>query len=111
MSRRKPSLRLHKPSKQAVVTINGRDHYLGPWGSSRAKVEYDRLMGEWLANGGVTNAAERAVTVAELVLAYRKFADTYYAAPAGKSGRFGLLSGRWCFITATLWPGISGRLR
>ena len=24
-----PSYRLHKPSGQAVVTLNGRDHYLG----------------------------------------------------------------------------------
>jgi integrase len=82
MSKRKPSLRLHKPSKQAVVTIDGKDHYLGSWGSKRAQIEYERLMGEWSANGGVSKANERAVTVAELVLAYRKFANTYYAAPS-----------------------------
>ena len=82
MSMRKPSLRLHKPSKQAVVTIGGKDHYLGPWGSRRAKVEYERLIGEWTANGGMGGGAGRAVTVAELVLAYRKFANTYYAAPS-----------------------------
>jgi integrase len=82
MSKRKPSLRLHKPSKQAVVTIDGKDHYLGPWGSRWAQIEYDRLIGEWAASGGVGKAADRAVTVAELVLAYRKFANTYYAAPS-----------------------------
>ena len=82
MSKRKPSLRLHKASNQAVVTINGKDHYLGPWGSRRAQIEYDRLIGEWSANGGILKAAERAVTVAELVLAYRKFANTYYAPPS-----------------------------
>jgi len=82
MKMRKPSLRLHKPSKQAVVTIDGKDHYLGPWGSKRAQVEYERLIGEWSANGGVSKAVDRAVMVAELVLAYRKFANTYYAAPS-----------------------------
>ena len=82
MKMRKPSLRLHKPSKQAVVTIDGKDHYLGRWGSKLAHVEYERLIGEWSANGGVPKAAEQAVTVAELVLAYRKFANTYYAAPS-----------------------------
>ncbi len=82
MKMRKPSLRLHKPSKQAVVTIDGKDHYLGPWGSRRAKIEYRRLIGEWNANGGMSGGAGRAVTVAELVLAYRKFAATYYAAPS-----------------------------
>lgn len=90
MSNRKPSLRLHKPSNQAVVTLNGRDHYCGPWGSRRAQVEYQRLLGEWAANGGVSPAAERAVTVAELVLAYRKFAATYYAAPSRETSQIRL---------------------
>lgn len=90
MSKRKPSLRLHKPSKQAVVTLNGRDHYLGPWGSRRAQIEFERLIGEWSANGGVSKAAEHAVTVAELVLGYRKFAATYYAAPSREAAQIRL---------------------
>jgi hypothetical protein len=65
MSKREPSLRLHQPSQQAVVTINGKDHYLRPWGSRRAQVEYERLTGEWSADAGVIKAAERAVTGAE----------------------------------------------
>jgi integrase len=83
MATRIPSLRHHKPSKQAVVTLNGRDHYCGPWGSKQAKAEYQRLAGEWLASGGTLRVTDRdAITVAELVLAYRKFASTYYAAPS-----------------------------
>lgn len=27
-----PKIRLHKPSGQAFVTLNGTDHYLGPFG-------------------------------------------------------------------------------
>jgi hypothetical protein len=52
-----PKLRRHKPSRQAVVTLNGRDHYLGPWPdghkSPAADVRdaYDALVAEWLANG------------------------------------------------------------
>lgn len=90
MSMRKPSLRLHKPSKQAVVTIDGKDHYLGPWGSRRAKVEYERLIAEWTANGGISGGTNRAVTVAELVLAYRKFAATYYAPPSREAAQIRL---------------------
>ena len=30
-NRRPPSLRRHKPSARAVVTLNGKDHYVGPW--------------------------------------------------------------------------------
>ncbi len=52
MATRIPSLRNHKPSQQAVVSLNSRDHYCGPWGSKKAQVEYQRLVGEWLAGGG-----------------------------------------------------------
>ena len=31
-----PSLRLHKPSGRAGVTLAGRDHSCGPWGTKQA---------------------------------------------------------------------------
>ncbi len=46
-----PKYRHHKPSGQAIVTLNGVAHYLGRWKSKASRVEYDRLIGEWLANG------------------------------------------------------------
>ncbi|MEI6636374.1 MAG: hypothetical protein WCO99_07385 [Planctomycetota bacterium] len=46
MATRIPSLRHHKPSGQAVVTLNSRDHYFGPWGSNQSQSEYQRLVGE-----------------------------------------------------------------
>jgi hypothetical protein len=46
-----PSYRKHKASGQALVTIGGQDMYLGPHGTKTSKSEYDRLIGEWLANG------------------------------------------------------------
>ena len=49
-NRRVPSLRLHKASGQAVVTLAGKDHYLGPHGTKASKSLYDRLIAEWLAN-------------------------------------------------------------
>ncbi len=44
---RVPSYRRHKPSGQAVVTLNGRDIYLGNWGTKAGKAEYERLIGQW----------------------------------------------------------------
>ena len=83
MSVKMPSLRHHKPSGRAVVTIAGRDHYCGVWGSKQARAEYERLVGEWFASGGAPVGPDRqAITVAELVLAYRKFAKKYYAPPS-----------------------------
>jgi len=83
MASKIPSLRLHKPSGRAVVTLGGRDHYCGSWGSKAAEAEYRRLVGEWTASGGMPGqGSDRAITVAELVLAYRKFAKQYYAPPS-----------------------------
>jgi integrase len=72
-----PKYRKHKASKQAVVTLNGRDHYLGPHGSRSSVKEYDRLVAEWLARGRRSiEVAE--VTVSELLLAYAQFAKVHY---------------------------------
>ena len=44
-----PKYRKHRASGQAVVTLGGRDVYLGTHGTKARKAEYDRLVGEWLA--------------------------------------------------------------
>ena len=49
-SLRVPSYRRHKPTGQAVVTINGSDLYLGKWNTAASRTEYDRLIAEFLAN-------------------------------------------------------------
>jgi hypothetical protein len=45
-----PSLVHHKPSGRARIRINGRDHWLGKWGSAEASLAYDRLITEFLAS-------------------------------------------------------------
>jgi hypothetical protein len=74
-----PKYRKHRAGGQAVVTLNGMDFYLGPWGSKASRFEYDRLVGEWIQNGrrlGGGNACDLAVV--EIINAYRKYADAYY---------------------------------
>jgi len=75
-----PSYRLHKNSGQAIVTLNGTDHYLGPWQSEASRAKYDRLIREWIAAGRTTAqpAQPSGVTVAELLLAYLREADVAY---------------------------------
>ena len=70
-SRRHPSYRRHKPSGQAVVTLSGRDFYLGRYNSKRSHDEYDRLIAEWLAGGrSLANSdSDAGVSTGELVLA------------------------------------------
>ena len=69
---RTPSYRHHKPSNQAVVTLDGRDIYLGRYGSPDSRAEFDRLLAEWLANGRrlPAPASGSDLTVNELVLPY-----------------------------------------
>ncbi len=74
-----PKYRCHKSSGQAVVTLNGKDFYLGPWKSKASLVEYDRLISEWTASGrrGLADAVN-AITAAEMLVAYWTFAKQHY---------------------------------
>ena len=83
MAVRTPSYRLHRPTGQAVVTLSGRDFYLGKHGTPASRAEYDRLVAEWLAAGrqlprASPGAAPADLAVAELILAYLRHAETYY---------------------------------
>ena len=80
---RTPSLRLHKPSGQAVVTLGGRDHYLGPHGTRASREAYDRLLAEWLAAGRPQAAtAQRAELLGEVLADYVDYARDYYRPPS-----------------------------
>jgi integrase len=81
MSRRTPKYRHHKPSGQAVVTLNGRDQYLGKWNTAESRKEYDRLIAEWLIHGrrlSATRAALSDLAVNEVILAYWQHVQAYY---------------------------------
>jgi hypothetical protein len=77
---RVPSYRRHS-SGQARVTLNNKDHLLGPYGSPESHEAYRRIVTEWLENHG--RAPQKAeekepLSVNELILAYWKFAKEYY---------------------------------
>lgn len=82
---RTPKYRRHRASGQAIVTLGGRDHYLGPWNTKASKVEYDRLIAEWLAAGRQAALPEpgAGLTVTELCVRYCRFAERHYR----KNGR------------------------
>jgi hypothetical protein len=97
-AKRFPKLCRHKASNHAIVTIDGRDIYLGPSGSDEAQQRYDRIIAEWLQRGRqsggdealATVRADRAVaavkvisqsppiSVNEVCLAYVKWVGTFY---------------------------------
>jgi hypothetical protein len=78
VSARPPSYRLHRPSGQAVVTLNGRDVYLGVHNTKASKAAYDRTIAEWLANGRRLGSSHDA-TVSELIVAYLAHVDARYS--------------------------------
>jgi hypothetical protein len=74
-----PKYRRHKGTGQAVVTLDGRDFYLGKFGSATSRKEYRRVTAEWLATGGGFAAGDPSeLTIAEFLKRYRKFAERYY---------------------------------
>ena len=85
-----PSYRLHKPKGLAVVRLNGRDIYLGKYGTAESKTAYERVITEWLANGKrlppertIAASSSNATTVNDLILAFMEHAKAYYV----KNGR------------------------
>ena len=87
-----PKYRKHRSTGQAVVTIAGRDHYLGPHGTKASRVEYDRLIGEWLAAGRPTSTATATdITVAEMLKRYRAFCERHYVKDGRPSAEVALL--------------------
>lgn len=76
-----PSLRRHKPSNRAVVTIDGKDVYCGPWNAPESRAEYERLIREWLQRGSPLRPSCRPstdITISELVNLYWRFAHAHY---------------------------------
>lgn len=78
-----PKYRKHRASGKAIVTLDGKDFYLGPHGTKASKLEYDRLAGEWQQNGRKLAKAASEVSIVELAAAYWKFAQGDYV----KNGR------------------------
>lgn len=74
-----PKYRKHKASGQAVVTLNGVDHYLGPHDTKASKTQYDRLIAEWLqCDRRLLPTGGDSITVVELCARYLSFATGYY---------------------------------
>ena len=78
-----PKYRRHKASGQAVVTLNGRDFYLGPWGTRASRLEYDKLVAEWMS-------ADRQLPVTEPLWQRLLLPQLYHTGsvlPGGRSHR------------------------
>jgi hypothetical protein len=78
-----PKYRHYKPKDLAVVRIDGRDHYLGKYGTPESKEKYARLLAEHSMMGSVALPAvapteEKPFTILELIEGFRTHAEGYY---------------------------------
>lgn len=78
-----PSYTLHRASGQAVVRLDGRDHYLGRFDSPESHARYEALVAEWLTRRQSEQleampVADDELTINELLAAYLRFAERYY---------------------------------
>lgn len=77
-----PSYCRHRASGQAYVTIGGREHYLGVYGSPESHQKYSRLIAESFPNGNGHRALPPSgdgITINELVLRYwTEFVQSYH---------------------------------
>ena len=71
-----PKYRKHRARGQAVLDLAGKTKYLGPHGTKASRLEYDRLIGEWLAAGRPTHQADDPsdISVSEVCAAFWKHA-------------------------------------
>lgn len=76
MSHKPPKYALHKPSGQARVRINGKEIYLGKYGSPESHAEYDRLLAKFFL--GKLEVDRESLSVSRLAIMYVEFAKGYY---------------------------------
>ncbi len=74
-----PKYRKHA-SGQAVVTIGGKDTYLGKAGTKASKQKYARVVAEWLASDRSTTpiSAPGEITISEVCAAFLRHAKQHY---------------------------------
>ena len=82
---RTPKYRHYKPKNLAVVRINGRDMYLGKYGSPESRERYDRLVAELLLSRQGTlrpitegSTSSDGLLVNHLILAFWQWAEPRY---------------------------------
>lgn len=90
-----PSYRLHKARGCAVVTINGRNHYLGAFNSPESRERYGRLIAEHAVNGGLppkyASTRVPSLAIVELCAAYTQWAEGYYLKHGRMTGQVGII--------------------
>jgi hypothetical protein len=76
-----PSYRLHKPSGQAIVTLNGKMFYLGKYKSKESREKYSDLIAEFVTNNCKLppTRIQSKLRIDHLAITYLEYAEKYYS--------------------------------
>jgi integrase len=108
LTRSLPKYRHHKASGQAVVTIGGKDHYLGRWNSKASKEEYNRVVADWLAQERESPGRTTSdPTITELVWRYWEHAQVYYVKKGRPTGTLDSIRAALRFLRKEYGPTLA----
>jgi len=97
-TRQIPKYRHQKSRNLAVVRIDGKDHYLGPYNSAESHQNYDRLIADWLKKHQLKVGKVRNITVCELILSFVQHAESYYIKDGEPTREFGCIKEACGFV-------------
>jgi integrase len=86
LTRRLPRYCHHKATNRAVVYLDGKAVYLGPFDSPESKARYKAVIAEWLAQRALDDKQPekaaapdpRPLTVTQLALRFKRHSESYY---------------------------------
>jgi integrase len=86
---KEPKYCQHKRSGHAFVTIDGKEHWLGPYGSQDSRDKYARKIGEWIGRNRQPEPAPETdvVRVTDVCAAFWAHAQTVYPDPDYREGK------------------------
>src|SRR5258708_5757113 len=70
LTRKPPAYTPHKASGQARARFEGRDHYLGPYGSRESREAYARLIAQLARDEPTPEGPTSGLSVGELILKF-----------------------------------------
>ncbi len=101
-AKKEPAYLKHQGSGQARVRVDGRDVYLGPFGSPESKKKYREVLQKWHAGAVVS----KRVTLGKLCLDYLEYARGYYRKNDVETSEVSAIRVALRFLTVDRWRNL-----
>lgn len=101
-SKKPPSYLKHKRSGQARARVDGRDVYLGPYGSPESKKKFREILQQWHSGAAVS----KRITLSKLCLDYLEFSTGYYRKNGVATSEVSAIRVALRFLTVDRWRNV-----